>query len=90
MRRSGDVVRVTADVIDGDTGFSRWSQTFDRACSDIFAVQSEIADTVARALITRFAAMHAARGGADRRDGRRHDAHVAATTPTCAAARSTT
>lgn len=55
VRRSGNSVRVTADVIDGETGFSRWSQTFDRALSDIFAVQSEIAGTVARALITRFA-----------------------------------
>ena len=43
VRRSGDVVRVTADVIDGGTGFSRWSQMFERALSDIFAVQSEIA-----------------------------------------------
>lgn len=55
VRRSGDSVRVTADVIDGETGFSRWSRTFDRALRDIFAVQSEIAGTVARALITRFA-----------------------------------
>src|SRR5688572_17781546 len=55
VRRSGDAVRVTADVIDGSTGFSRWSETFDRALDDVFAVQSEIAGTVARALVTRFA-----------------------------------
>ena len=35
---------------------SRWSRTFDRALSDIFAVQSEIAGEVARALITHFVA----------------------------------
>jgi TolB-like protein/tetratricopeptide (TPR) repeat protein len=52
VRRSGDVVRVAADLIDGSTGFSRWSQTFDRAMDDIFAVQSEIANTVADALVT--------------------------------------
>lgn len=63
VRRSGNSVRVTADVIDGETGFSRWSQTFDRALSDIFAVQSEIAGTVARALITRFAPDAADPGG---------------------------
>lgn len=63
VRRSGNSVRVTADVIDGETGFSRWSQTFDRALSDIFAVQSEIAETVARALITRFASDAADPGG---------------------------
>ena len=50
VRRSGDIVRVNADLIDGQTGFSRWSQTFDRAMQDIFAVQSEIAGTVAHAL----------------------------------------
>jgi TolB-like protein/Tfp pilus assembly protein PilF len=50
VRKSGDIARVTADLIDGRTGFSRWSQTFDRALNDIFAVQSEIAGTVATAL----------------------------------------
>lgn len=55
VRRSGDVVRVIADLIDGQTGFSRWSQTFDRDLHDIFAVQSEIATTVASALIAQVA-----------------------------------
>jgi TolB-like protein/Tfp pilus assembly protein PilF len=50
VRRSGDLVRVTADLIDGGSGFSRWSQTFERRINDIFAVQSEIASTVAGAL----------------------------------------
>jgi len=53
VRRSGDIVRVAADLIDGQTGFSRWSQSFDRAMHDIFAVQSEIANTVANALVAR-------------------------------------
>ena len=50
VRKSGDVARITADLIDGRTGFSRWSQSFDRSLHDIFAVQSEIARTVASAL----------------------------------------
>ncbi|MGH8262196.1 MAG: TIR domain-containing protein [Steroidobacterales bacterium] len=50
VRRAADVVRVAADLIDGRTGFSRWSRTFDRGMSDIFAVQSEIASAVASAL----------------------------------------
>ncbi len=50
VRRSGDVVRIAADLIDGKTGFSTWAQSFDRSMSDIFAVQSEIASTVVRAL----------------------------------------
>lgn len=51
VRRSGEIVRITSDLIDGATGFSRWSQSFDRVMKDIFAVQSEIANTVARALV---------------------------------------
>jgi TolB-like protein/Tfp pilus assembly protein PilF len=50
VRKAGDIARVTADLIDGSTGFSLWSQSFDRALDDIFAVQSEIASTVASAL----------------------------------------
>lgn len=52
VRRSGDVVRIAAELIDGKTGFSRWAESFDRAIKDIFAVQSEIANTVANALVT--------------------------------------
>ena len=51
VRRSGEIVRITSDLVDGATGFSRWSKTFDRAMQDIFAVQSEIANTVAGALV---------------------------------------
>lgn len=55
VRRAQDVVRVTADLIDGQTGFSRWSQTFDRGLQDIFAVQTEIASNVASALVAQVA-----------------------------------
>lgn len=50
VRRSGETVRVSADLIDGNTGFSRWSQVFERRVTDVFAVQSEIAYAVADAL----------------------------------------
>lgn len=63
VRRAGDVVRVTADLIDGGTGFSRWSQIYERALSDIFAVQREISGRVANAILTRFAP-----GGGDATD----------------------
>jgi TolB-like protein/tetratricopeptide (TPR) repeat protein len=60
VRRSGDIVRVTADLVDGQTGFSRWSQLFERALNDIFAVQSEIAGTVANALVAEVSSGNAA------------------------------
>jgi TolB-like protein/tetratricopeptide (TPR) repeat protein len=53
VRRSGSVVRVTADLIDGGTGFSNWSRTFEKELKDIFSVQSEIADTVAGEIASR-------------------------------------
>jgi TolB-like protein len=50
VRQSGNRVRISAELIDGQTGFSRWSQTFDRGLDDIFAVQTEIAGAVTSAL----------------------------------------
>ena len=50
VRRSGDTLRIVAELINGRTGFSKWSRTFDRSMSDIFAVQSEIAQAVVEAL----------------------------------------
>lgn len=55
VRWAGDTVRVAADLIDGRTGFSRWAHTFERRIDDVFAVQSEIADTVANALAAQVA-----------------------------------
>jgi TolB-like protein len=53
VRRAGDTVRIAADLLDGATGFSRWSQTFEERIDDVFAVQREIADAVAAALAAR-------------------------------------
>ncbi|MBC7520787.1 MAG: winged helix-turn-helix domain-containing protein, partial [Sandarakinorhabdus sp.] len=50
VRRSGDTVRVSAELVDGRSGFSQWSQTFDRPLSDVFAVQREIPAAIAVAL----------------------------------------
>jgi len=65
VRRSGELLRITADLVDGATGFSRWSQTFDRGVRNVFAVQSEIADAVTNALVVRVApgSVPAAGGG---------------------------
>lgn len=63
VRQSKNVVRVTADLTDGTTGFSKWSQTFDRNLEDIFAVQSEIAASVASALVAKIAPAKAQSGG---------------------------
>jgi TolB-like protein/DNA-binding winged helix-turn-helix (wHTH) protein/tetratricopeptide (TPR) repeat protein len=43
VRREGNHVRVTAELIKTNDGFQLWSQTYDREINDIFAVQDEIA-----------------------------------------------
>jgi TolB-like protein len=50
VRRQGDRVRVTAQLIDARTGYHLWSDTYDRRLDDIFAIQDEIATEVVRAL----------------------------------------
>lgn len=55
VRRANDNTRITAELIDGKTGFSKWSQSFDRTAADIFAIQEEIANTVSRVLQIRMA-----------------------------------
>jgi TolB-like protein/Flp pilus assembly protein TadD len=46
VRKSGDVLRITVQLIDADTGYHQWSEKFERSAADVFAVQEEIAATV--------------------------------------------
>jgi TolB-like protein len=50
VRRSGDVIRVSAQLIRADNGYDLWSKTYDRQVKDIFKVQDEIAGAVVDAL----------------------------------------
>lgn len=50
VRKSGDQLRITAQLIDAATGFHLWSETFDRRLEDVFAIQTEIARRVSAAL----------------------------------------
>ena len=50
VRKAGDQVRITAQLIDAETGFHLWSQTYDRMLEDIFNVQEEIAVAIAQQL----------------------------------------
>jgi TolB-like protein/DNA-binding winged helix-turn-helix (wHTH) protein/Flp pilus assembly protein TadD len=50
VRKSGDTVRVTAQLIRADTGFTVWSHTYDRQIDDIFKIQDEIAGAVTKSL----------------------------------------
>lgn len=53
VRRAGDVVRVSAELIDTSDGSTQWSQRYDRPYRDLFALQDDITNAVAGALKTR-------------------------------------
>lgn len=61
VRRSGDLVRVTATLIDTRTGFPRWSQSYDRKLDDVFAIQGDIAQAVTGEVLGRLGGGEAAR-----------------------------
>jgi len=50
VRKSGNRLRITAQLIDTAHGFHIWSKSFDREMRDIFEIQEEIAQSIVRAL----------------------------------------
>ena len=50
VRRSGEQLRVTAKLVEANSGFQRWSENFEGAISDVFTFQESIASGVADAL----------------------------------------
>ncbi len=50
VRRQGDQVRVTAQLIRVNDGFHLWSNTYDRTMDDVFVIQDDISSNVANAL----------------------------------------
>jgi adenylate cyclase len=50
VQRSGNRVRITAQLVDASTGFHIWAERYDRETSDIFAVQDEVTRQIVRAM----------------------------------------
>ena len=50
VRKYGNRVRVTAQLINSENGYHKWSETFDRELEDIFSVQDEIAGSIVNQL----------------------------------------
>jgi adenylate cyclase len=46
VRRDGKAVRLTIRLVDAQTDKTLWSESYDRDLTDIFAIQSDIAQTV--------------------------------------------
>jgi TolB-like protein len=60
VRRSGNRIRVTAQLIDARDGAHLWSERYDRQLTDVFEVQDEIAAAIAGALQVKLARQPAA------------------------------
>ncbi len=56
VRKSGDRLRITAQLAAADDGRTLWSERYDRALDDVFVIQDEIARTIVSTLRTTFLA----------------------------------
>lgn len=51
IRRQDDMIRVTAQLIEVEGGFHLWSSTYDRSMGGVFALQDELAGTIASSMV---------------------------------------
>ena len=65
VQRDTARVRVTTELVAIEDGLVRWAETYDRALEDVFAVQSEIAQTVALSLVAEVATASEAQRAAE-------------------------
>lgn len=49
VRRSGDRLRITAQLVDAQSGYHLWTQSYERQMSDVFAIQDEISRAIVEA-----------------------------------------
>jgi serine/threonine-protein kinase len=47
VRKSGNRLRISVELVDTDSGYQVWSERYDRTIEDVFAIQDEIAATIA-------------------------------------------
>lgn len=58
VRQAGDTIRFTAQLVDGETGFHRWSENYDRRLGDLLALEDELGGVIAQALMAHLADGH--------------------------------
>jgi len=59
IRTAGSRIRLTAQLINVEDGYHIWSQTYDRELDDVFALQDEVASSIATALVDSFEGLSA-------------------------------
>jgi serine/threonine-protein kinase len=65
VRREGKRVRVSAQLVSSDDGYHVWSESYDRQLTDIFAIQDDVARSIAQALKLKLSAGPAVRRPTD-------------------------
>src|SRR4029453_12781345 len=55
VRRAGERIRVTAQLISAADGTHMWSERYDRSTADVFAIQDDIAQSIAKAFRVKMA-----------------------------------
>ncbi len=77
VRRAGDRVRISAQLINAADGFHLWAERYDRTLQDVFAVQEEIASSIAAALRITLTPIESEKLGRDRpNDVRAYDLYL--------------
>ena len=77
VRRQGQRVRITAQLVNASDGYQLWSESFDRQLDDVFAIQADIAERVANALRVTLLQSDAARlRSPDTRNAAAYDAYL--------------
>ena len=77
VRRVGDRVRIATQLISVKDGYRLWNERYDRSIGDLFAVQDEIADEIARALkVTLASRAPAAGAGGARPDAAEYELYL--------------
>ena len=66
VRRAGDRLRITAELVDGETGAQLWSESFDGALAEVFDFQDRITEAVAMLAEPRIQAAEIARSRRER------------------------
>ncbi len=57
IRKAGDRIRLTAQLINVEDGYHIWSNSYDRKLDDVFAIQDEVASAIASALVDSFSGL---------------------------------
>jgi len=77
VRKAGDRVRISAQLINAADGFHLWAERYDRTLDDVFAVQEEIASAIAEALRVTLSPAETEKLGQDKpKDAKAYDLYL--------------